>query len=344
MRSRWQLIVAFVVLLVGIDWTRAWSFDGSPSFVEALAYQASGSLGGMTGMVLGASFPRRGWVGGLVTATAIIVAVLAALGAYAVLRLGAPRPPPSDVLSMTAFVVRGVWFYGVAALLFAAFCAMRDRRMALVRAVQAAELERASIQRQVLDSRLMVMQARIEPAFLFSTLETVRMLYGRAPETAERMLDELILYLRAALPQMRGETSTLAREAELARAYLGVLNVPLAAPVTLDISIEGGAGDTPFPPMVLLPLLQAAASAGLESRNAVRIRGWIDVAGLCVLITVDGGARPENWRHEAMVGPREALAATCGRACDIRCESCGETHQVLISIAEDLLASVALRS
>ena len=67
------------------------------------------------------------------------------------------------------------------------------------------------------------MQARVEPRFLFNTLAQVERLYEIDAQRADRMLDDLIVYLRAALPQLRETTSTLSREIELAKAYLNIV-------------------------------------------------------------------------------------------------------------------------
>ena len=63
-------------------------------------------------------------------------------------------------------------------------------------------LDRARIERQTQESRLQAMQATIEPEFLFDTLAHVESLQASDPKGAARMLDDLIVYLRAALPQL----------------------------------------------------------------------------------------------------------------------------------------------
>ncbi|MDQ2734509.1 MAG: histidine kinase, partial [Pseudomonadota bacterium] len=91
-----------------------------------------------------------------------------------------------------------------AALLFGGFgysvhVNQRTARLAAAR-MRKAELARALARRRTLESRLQAMQARIEPQFLFNTLAQVGELYERDPAIAGSMLDDLILYLRAALP------------------------------------------------------------------------------------------------------------------------------------------------
>src|SRR5205823_33842 len=74
-----------------------------------------------------------------------------------------------------------------------------DRRRAQAEGARLhdAEMQRARTSRGVFESRLRAMQARIEPQFLFNTLAQVKRLYEIDPALAQRMLDDLIAYLRA---------------------------------------------------------------------------------------------------------------------------------------------------
>src|SRR5206468_7152836 len=93
--------------------------------------------------------------------------------------------------------------------------------------LNAAQVQRAETQRRTLESRLQVLQARVEPQFLFNTLAQVRELYESDPAKGGEMLGNLIVYLRAALPHLRESTSTLGQEMDLVTAYLNIMRVRL---------------------------------------------------------------------------------------------------------------------
>src|SRR5258706_13310422 len=97
------------------------------------------------------------------------------------------------------------------------------------------------------------MQARVEPQFLFNTLAQVRELYEHDVAVAGRMLDDLMAYLRAALPHLRHSTSTLGQETALVQAYLDILRVRLGDRLRSDL--DGPAAPRSFvePPMVWWP-------------------------------------------------------------------------------------------
>jgi LytS/YehU family sensor histidine kinase len=105
------------------------------------------------------------------------------------------------------------------------------------------------LQKQVLEARLKLMQAQIEPHFLFNTLANVQHLVGKDPALANQVLGSLIRYLRSAMPQMRDDTTTLAREVELARAYLEIQRVRMGERLRFAISIDATIADTIIPPM-----------------------------------------------------------------------------------------------
>jgi sensor histidine kinase YesM len=132
-----------------------------------------------------------------------------------------------------------------------------------VEAVRAASLQ-AALERQVLEARLKLMQAQIEPHFLFNTLATVQHLVNTDAALANRVLASLIRYLRAALPDIRGADSTLAREAELVRAYLEIHAVRMGQRLTFNIDIPVEHARAALPPMMLLTLVENAIKHGID--------------------------------------------------------------------------------
>ena len=140
---------------------------------------------------------------------------------------------------------------------------LRWERLALA-ALAKAELERASISRRVLATRLEAMQAQVEPGFLLNTLGHVEALYERDQATGDGMLDSLIAYLRAALPQLRENVSTVEREARLAQAYLRIVKARMGSRLEFEFDVPSELAARTFPPMVLLPLIDNAIRHGLE--------------------------------------------------------------------------------
>jgi len=131
-------------------------------------------------------------------------------------------------------------------------------------ALRAAEMSRRQLEAGVLEARLQALQAQVEPHFLFNTLAHVRRLYRTDPVRARLMLDSFRAYLRSALPQMRGNATTLGREADLARAYLDVQQVRMGRRLGASIAVPASLRDCPFPAMMLLSLVENAIKHGLN--------------------------------------------------------------------------------
>lgn len=168
----------------------------------------------------------------------------------------------------------------------------RKRARAAQTRLHAAELQRTKKARDVLESRLQSMQARVEPQFLFNTLAQVKRLYEIDPPLAGRMLDDLIAYLRAAMPRMRDTSSTVAQEIDLARAFLAIVKVRLGDRLEFAIDLPDAVGDARMPPMMLLPLIDHAVVHGLEPAQETGILHiTTDVGGGRLRLTVtDSGA------------------------------------------------------
>ncbi len=127
-----------------------------------------------------------------------------------------------------------------------------------------AEAARHELEKQVLEARLKLMQAQIEPHFLFNTLATVQHLTEANPPLASKTLESLITYLRAALPQMREDATTLGREAAMASAYLEIQAVRMGSRLTYTVDVPDTLARESFPPMMLLTLIENAIKHGID--------------------------------------------------------------------------------
>lgn len=107
---------------------------------------------------------------------------------------------------------------------------------------------RETVERQLAQARLQVMQAQVEPHFLFNTLAAVDYLIETAPARASQMQKALIRYLRGALPQMREASSNLGRELRLVQAYLEVMKMRIEDRLTLAYDVPEGLWSAEFPP------------------------------------------------------------------------------------------------
>jgi signal transduction histidine kinase len=125
-------------------------------------------------------------------------------------------------------------------------------------------LARASHERRLVEANLQLLQAQIEPHFLFNTLSNILSLIRDEPAKAERMLEDLTRYLRASLQRTRSREVTLDDELTLLRAYLGIQQVRMGARLRFSIDVGPDLGGVSVPPLVIQPLAENAIRHGLE--------------------------------------------------------------------------------
>ena len=135
-------------------------------------------------------------------------------------------------------------------------------------AVANAIAEREAMQRQVTEAKMQMMQAQVEPHFLFNTLASVEYLIETDPPRASRMQRSLIQYLRAVIPQMRENApiTNLGREVDMVNAYLELLKMRMEERLSVEFRIPTGLRSAAFPPMMLQSLVENAIKHGLECK------------------------------------------------------------------------------
>jgi hypothetical protein len=135
------------------------------------------------------------------------------------------------------------------------------------------EIEKLSSQKAEADLRLTVLQAQVEPHFLFNTLASVRSLVASDPQRASQTIDALAQHLRATLPKLRAATgatqSTLGEQFAICASYLELMQVRLGERLHVDIRLPPELRDLPFPPFLLISLVENANKHGVEPKPGV---------------------------------------------------------------------------
>jgi LytS/YehU family sensor histidine kinase len=179
-----------------------------------------------------------------------------------------------------------------------------------------AESERHQMEKNVLEARLALMQAQVEPHFLFNTLANVQHLVETDPASASRMLDSLIQYLRAALPQMREAATNLGREVDMARAFLDIHRVRMGSRLAFAIEVPEPLKRRAFPPMMLISLVENAVKHGVDpccDQGRIVIRAEESDGRLTVSVADTGeGVKPTKGGGVGLTNIRERLKALYG--------------------------------
>jgi signal transduction histidine kinase len=152
-------------------------------------------------------------------------------------------------------------------------------------------IAQTATEKELATARLSLLQAQVEPHFLYNTLASAQYLTRSDPAQAETMLGHLIQYLRRSLPRTDHALSTLGDELERSRAYLDILKLRMGERLQLRIDIPGDLLATPLPPMMLQTLVENAIKHGLEPKpegGSVWIFARRDGARVAVTVADDG--------------------------------------------------------
>ena len=205
---------------------------------------------------------------------ALAVAVIASTGVGVVLRVverfWPDAPDWRDGFEMLAYL----WVrYSILAGMLTVVAELYRREVESIAGAHQAELDVLAFERELTAARLQVLQAQIEPHFLFNTLANVRRLYDEDHAAGRTMLDNVMRYLEIALPRMRDPETRLAHESKLIEAFLHIHRIRMGPRLSFTVDIPPELHDHAVPPMMLLTLVENAIKHGINpSPDGGRIR------------------------------------------------------------------------
>jgi signal transduction histidine kinase len=184
---------------------------------------------------------------------------------------------------------------------------LRGRQQALSLQLLQAQATQELLARVTAESEMRLLQAQVEPHFLYNTLANLRFLVQSGSPDALRMTDALIDYLRTSGPDMRAQQVALGREVDHARHYLDIMQMRMAGRLRYTIDVPPPLREVEIPPLVLLTLVENAVKHGLAPRvegGSVALRAWAEGDRVVVTVEDDGTGLPG-----AAVTPAAAAAA-----------------------------------
>ncbi len=148
-------------------------------------------------------------------------------------------------------------------------------------------LKVVSSEKQLVQAQMRMLQAQIEPHFLFNTLANIQTLIPRAPDKASLMLDNFIAYLRQSLTASRAQEGTVKQEVDLLRNYLELLKIRMGDRLQFEFDIEPDLQGASLAPMLLQPVVENAIKHGLEPKvEGGKVRVSARRSGETMVLTV----------------------------------------------------------
>lgn len=319
------LVTVGMATLIGLLFTTFWKTSIAGLFVRVIGV----GLLAMLAFGLIEQWPRRlpRWLPRWplqVLAVALTVPVSVAVIYWASTVAGAP---PFWKAQDRLFGFGMTIFAGLLLAPWVALAALVRQREAFAREQTLAfDLERSELERQALDARMRLLQAQVQPHFLFNTLANVRALVNTGSPRASPVLDSLIDYLRAAVPRLDEPSCTLADEVQLVRAYLELMQMRLPDRLQFALDIDEAALPMWCPPLTLMTLVENAVRHGIDPAED---GGRIDVRakmrdGRCYIGVYDSGLGLRDAGRGAGIGLaslRQRLQLAFGPDVQLRIEA-----------------------
>lgn len=282
-----------------LAWTRA--------LVLSLALWYTWGLLGLLAFWLSQRFPleKNHWPNRLAmhTACCIVFALAKIFIDYPIIRgLYCPRP---DTLSLPVFLrmalsgqfLRYILYYWATIAICLALDYYGKYREGQFRAAQ--------LETDLTRARLQLLKTQLQPHFLFNTLNAISALVHVDVEAADRMLARLGDLLRLALEDFAVQEAPLARELEIARAYLEIEQGRLGPRLVVDWDIAADACDALVPTFLLQPLIENAVRHGIAARieaGRIEVRARRKGAEIHLEVRDDGPGFPAGTHVEGGVG------------------------------------------
>lgn len=141
----------------------------------------------------------------------------------------------------------------------------RKRLEASRTALQTQRLERERAEKLAAEAQLAALSSRVQPHFLFNTLNSITALIRDDPKRAEQTIERLASLLRSSLDNT--ETVPLDQEIKLVRDYLEIQQTRLGERLRFKVSLEPGIQAT-VPPFSIQTLVENAVKHVAGGRPA----------------------------------------------------------------------------
>jgi two-component system LytT family sensor kinase len=209
-------------------------------------------------------------------------------------------------------------------------CVIRHLMQSQENELKAAQLamEKSQLEANLRQAQLEALRMRLNPHFLFNTLQNISVLIQQQPKTASQMLTRLGDLLRMAVHGNTQPETTLDAELALTRAYVEIEKMRFDDRLSAIYDIAPGTAQALVPTLLLQPIVENAILHGFRNstESGVIIIRVAEENERLVLSVTDNGA---GFRAEAVtdLDIGVGLGATCERLARMY----GEQHEFAIS-------------
>jgi sensor histidine kinase YesM len=284
-RFWWRMVVVnasmsllAVVAFAGVGWDTPWSriveataisfvvaFCITPFCFVAMAYLSPI----VTRRV---PFPLN-WT--ILIAALVVIAVAGTLLATTIMMLSGLVPRERFSQWFVGALRTSVVITVVFGIFMTAYELMKDRLEETTLALRTKERDEAEARRVAAEAQLASIEARVQPHFLFNTLNSIAALVHDDPAGAERMTGQLASLMRSSLQSNDRPLVPLDEELRLVRAYLDIERVRFGDRLRYAVDLREGTASALVPRLALQTLVENSVKYAVTPRRegaSIRIR------------------------------------------------------------------------
>jgi sensor histidine kinase YesM len=273
-------------------------------------------------------------------AAMVVLTAVATFGANVIMLAAGHIPPPlfwrwtlgSFEVSIVISLIIGT--------AITAYESLRSRLGEATEALRTKERDEAEARRVAAEAQLASLEARVQPHFLFNTLNSIAALVHDDPAGAERMTTQLASLMRSSLDSGSDALVPLEQELRVVRDYLDIEHVRFGERLRYTIDTDGIPLATPVPRLSLQTLVENSVKYAVSPARAgatIRIASGTRDGRLQLCVQDDGpGFDPEsNGSGHGLAMLRQRLAILYGDRASLDVESRPGTTRVTVSLPAD---------
>jgi two-component system, LytTR family, sensor histidine kinase AlgZ len=205
---------------------------------------------------------------------------------------------------------------------FTLFESQRRRLAAVTLELRTRELERERDRKMALQAQLASLESRLQPHFLFNTLNAISALIQEDPEQAERTVERLAALLRFSLDAAERGLVPLSHELKIVTDYLEIEHTRLGTRLIWKVEVPADVAQCEVPPLAVQTLVENSVKHAIAPRpegGRVRVEGILAGARLVLSVWDDGTGFTEAALRpgHGLASLRQRLGARFGDAADL---------------------------
>jgi len=230
-----------------------------------------------------------------------------------------------------------IWIHLLYGGVFIAGAALAHRAERTRTILAQAEIARSRSETLLSQAQLASLEGSVDPGFLLRVMRTMQIRYAEDAPGADRLLDQLVGFLRLAMPGVRSGRSTLGAELAIVRSYSRLLCDLEPQRKAWSCDVDASLADLPFPPLLLVPLLDRLSVAS-NAGDGVALTSACGTTH--ALLSIRGNAMLDGPGHDLLHRLRVGLHAAYGAATHVVLSAAELGRPALLTISLPLAAGV----